>query len=64
MPTIMPDGDYYKWYCDWCDTRNMTIWVKVGNGNLTCTACQRKHTVNEQGVPIISYEETDMILAA
>ncbi len=25
---IMPLGDYYAWYCEWCDSRNLTLWTK------------------------------------
>ncbi len=33
--------DYYAWTCEWCDTENRTLWVKVANGELTCGACHR-----------------------
>lgn len=25
---LMPSGDHYLWYCEWCDTRNMTLWTE------------------------------------
>ena len=42
---VMPKGDYYVWYCDWCDSRNLTIWTKVDNDVFCCNACQRANTV-------------------
>lgn len=31
--------DYYVWTCDWCDSENRTLWVKVAQGEVTCGAC-------------------------
>lgn len=39
---LMPQGDYYLWYCEWCDTRNLTLWTKVEKNQLCCAACQKK----------------------
>jgi hypothetical protein len=36
---LMPHGDYYIWYCDWCDSRNLTLWTRVDKGEVTCGAC-------------------------
>jgi hypothetical protein len=42
---IMPMGDYYVWYCDWCDSRNMTLWTRVQHDACVCAACQRHFTL-------------------
>lgn len=44
---LMPEGayyvgDYYVWYCDWCDTRNMTVWTRIEQNLLCCSACHKK----------------------
>lgn len=38
---IMPLGDYYAWYCDWCDTRNLTLQQKFTADTVTCGACHK-----------------------
>jgi hypothetical protein len=38
---IIPLGDYYAWYCDWCDTRNQTLQQKFTAGTVTCGACHK-----------------------
>lgn len=38
---IMAMGDYYVWFCDWCDSRNHTLWTRVETASPVCTACQR-----------------------
>jgi hypothetical protein len=45
---IMPAGDYYVWYCEWCDSRNLTLWTRFENDDVFCGACHR-------GVPVRSY---------
>ena len=48
----MPLGDFYVWYCEWCDTRNLTLWTKVEKDQLCCAACQKKFTAFEEvGLP-------------
>jgi hypothetical protein len=36
---LIPLGDYYIWYCDWCDSRNSTLWTRVEKGNVVCGVC-------------------------
>jgi hypothetical protein len=36
---LTPQGDYYIWDCDWCDSRNHTLWTWVEKGSLLCSAC-------------------------
>jgi len=36
---IMPSGDYYIWYCDWCDSRNLTLWTRIEKGEVVCACC-------------------------
>ena len=38
---IMPLGDYYAWYCEWCDSRNLTLWTKFEKNEVLCGACHR-----------------------
>ena len=33
--------DYYNWTCDWCDSENRTLWVRVAQGDVACGACHR-----------------------
>jgi len=37
---IRLDEDYYFWCCDWCDSENMVLRVKLQDG-IRCGACQR-----------------------
>lgn len=39
--TIMPLGDYFVWYCDWCDSTNHFHWSRLNREELTCAACSR-----------------------
>jgi hypothetical protein len=34
-------GDYYVWYCEWCDTRNLTLWTRFEQDDVYCGACHR-----------------------
>lgn len=38
---LMPMGDFYVWYCDWCDSRNLTLWTKVEKNSVSCCACHK-----------------------
>ncbi len=38
---IMPMGDYYVWYCEWCDSKNLTLWTRVEKNEVVCGACHR-----------------------
>lgn len=38
---LMPVGDRYIWYCDWCDTKNVTPWVRVREKEVCCAACHK-----------------------
>ncbi len=40
---IMPMGDYYIWYCEWCDSKNLTLWTRVEKNEVICGACHRGH---------------------
>jgi hypothetical protein len=39
-------GDYYEWYCDWCDTRNLTLIHRVADGTFSCCACHKMTSMN------------------
>lgn len=45
---LMPQGDHYVWYCDWCDTRNSTLWVRVENNRVCCSACHKSFPLFDQ----------------
>jgi hypothetical protein len=36
---LMPMGDYYAWYCEWCDSRNLTLWTRFEKGQVCCGVC-------------------------
>ena len=38
-------GEYYVWYCDWCDSRNLTPWTRTGTGKVNCGGCHKEHPV-------------------
>lgn len=47
--------DYYVWTCEWCDSVNRTLWVKVAHGEMACGACHlatslptASHGINRQ----------------
>ncbi len=40
---MMPLGDYYVWYCEWCDSRNLTLWTRFEKGEVFCGACHQSH---------------------
>lgn len=37
---IRLNEDYYFWCCDWCDSENRVLWVKLQEGT-SCGACHR-----------------------
>ena len=51
---LMPQGDYYVWYCEWCDTRNLTLWIKIESNQLCCAACQKKFPAFEENRSVIT----------
>ncbi len=40
---LMPVGDYYVWYCDWCDSKNLTLWTHFEKGQVVCGACHNHY---------------------
>lgn len=44
--------DYYFWCCDWCDTENLVLWVKLQDGTY-CGACHRPMNLPEMNGVII-----------
>jgi hypothetical protein len=36
---LIPQSGYYVWYCDWCDSRNLTLWPQFEKGNVACYLC-------------------------
>lgn len=41
--------DYYAWTCDWCDSENRTLWVRVAQGDVSYGACHRPTTLPTAG---------------
>ena len=37
---IRLNEDYYHWNCEWCDTENRVLWVRVSEG-VSCGACHK-----------------------
>jgi transposase-like protein len=60
---VMPKGDHYVWYCDWCDSKNLTIWTKVDTGKFSCAACQREFSIESDG-HIHHTDTSDLLLLA
>lgn len=46
---LMSMGDFYLWYCDWCDTRNLTPWSQALKSEVCCAACHKKFTAHDDG---------------
>jgi hypothetical protein len=44
---LMPQGDYYIWHCELCDTRNVTLWIQIEKNQLCCVACKKKFAAFE-----------------
>lgn len=42
---LMPMGDYYVWYCEWCDSRNLTLWTRIDKSHVSCGACHRQFSM-------------------
>jgi hypothetical protein len=43
---LMPQGDYYVWDCDWCDSHNRTLWTRIEDGMVVCGACYAKFSLS------------------
>jgi hypothetical protein len=42
---LLTMGEYYVWYCDWCDSRNLTPWTSTVTGKVSCGGCHKEHPV-------------------
>jgi hypothetical protein len=38
-------ADYYVWFCDWCDSRNLTPWTGASTGKVCCGGCHKEYPV-------------------
>ena len=52
---IRLNEDYYFWRCDWCDSENRVLWVKMQEGPY-CGACHRP--MNLTGIEDVVTEST------
>ena len=43
---IRLNEDYYFWCCDWCDTENRVLWVKLQDETY-CGACHRQMNLQD-----------------
>jgi len=41
----MAMGEYYVWYCEWCDSRNLTPWGTAAGGRVNCGCCHKEFAV-------------------
>ena len=55
---MKPMGDYYVWFCEWCDSRNATLWAHVATPNVCCSACQQKFHILPDGELLPSHVTT------
>ena len=39
---MIPMGEYYVWFCNWCDSTNQVHWSKQDRPDLTCAACHQE----------------------
>lgn len=61
---IMPQGDYYIWYCDWCDSQNSTLWTRIETGRVTCEVCHCRFSISsvdgdEENLPVSGRREPE-----
>lgn len=38
-------GEFYVWYCEWCDSRNLTPWVQTMDSKVVCGCCHKEFPV-------------------
>ena len=38
-------GDYYVWFCEWCDSRNLIPWTSTSTGKVCCGGCHKEYPV-------------------
>lgn len=38
-------GEFYVWYCEWCDSRNLTLWSRTMGGKVGCGCCHKEFAV-------------------
>jgi hypothetical protein len=51
---VMPMGDYYVWYCEWCDSRNLTLWTRMEKDSVSCGACHQRFSMPRATYPVMS----------
>ena len=54
---IRSSEDYYHWCCEWCDTENSVLWVKVHEG-LYCGACHKQELADSEMAPKLDFTVT------
>ncbi|MBU5611370.1 hypothetical protein [Geomonas azotofigens] len=48
---LLAVGDSYIWYCDWCDTKNVTPWVRAKGNEVCCAACHKNYAADGKERP-------------
>lgn len=50
----MPQGDHYVWHCERCQSENVTLWTRVEQDELHCSACRSSFsTYKEKERPLL-----------
>jgi hypothetical protein len=44
---LIPLGDYYEWFCEWCDSKNLTLWTRLEKGEVVCGACHKRMAMSD-----------------
>ena len=58
---LMPMGDYYEWYCEWCDSRNLTLWTRFEKGQVTCGACHQRYPFSGSASAVLEQKFSHVI---
>ena len=66
MMKLTPAGDYYLWFCDWCDSQNRTLWTRMDSHRLTCGVCSRHVELNNPSTfaPIHGTKKQELAMPA
>lgn len=38
-------GEFYVWFCDWCDSKNLIPWTGAVGGKVSCGGCHKEFPV-------------------
>ena len=63
MMKLIPVGDYYLWFCEWCDSQNRTLWARMDAHHLTCGVCSRQVAVSSPSAFPASHGATKQVIS-